>query len=78
LLDWSLAKPRTERIITVLTILTAIYFWWTSGITGLMSQLVNVATVASTIAPALWLRKERGIPPAPKRDKPGTEDSDAT
>lgn len=78
LLDWSLAKPRTERIVTVLTILAAIYFWWISGFTELMDQLVNVAAVASVIAPALWLRKERGIPPAPKRDKKSIADSDAT
>jgi CRP-like cAMP-binding protein len=78
LLDWSLAKPRTERIVAVLTILTAVYFWWASGFAELMNQLVNVAVVASTIAPALWLRRERGIPPALKRDKKSTEDSSIT
>ena len=78
LLDWSLAKPRTERIVTALTIFTVIYFWWTSGFTGLMDQLVNVAVVASIIAPALWLRKERGIPSAPKRAKKSIVDTDKT
>lgn len=42
LLDWSLAKPRTEQIVTTLATSTAIYYWWTSGVTGLMDQLVNV------------------------------------
>jgi len=66
LADWALAKPRTERIAT-LTVMTAVYFWCSSGFSGLMQQLVNVAAVASVIAPALWLRREREIPPVQRR-----------
>jgi hypothetical protein len=58
--DWTLAKPRTERIVATLTVMTAIYFWHISGLSGLMEQLVNVAVVASPIVAAWWLREESG------------------
>lgn len=69
LLDWALAKPRAEWIITGLTLLSAIYFLRTGGFTGLMENLQNVGTVTLLIGPALWLRKSRDVQPARRRQK---------
>ncbi|WP_141580173.1 hypothetical protein [Actinomadura sp. WMMA1423] len=62
-LDWTLAQPRTEWIVTWLTLAATAYFWRTKHFDGLMEQLQNVATVAAIYGPALWLRKRRNISP---------------
>jgi hypothetical protein len=71
LLDWVLAKPRTEWALAALTMLAGLYYFRTGGFSGLMANLQNVATVPMLIGPAAWgLRKHRGVPPVPRRSEP--------
>lgn len=68
LLDWSLAKPRTEKVAAVATIAVASYFFATKGIAGMLANLENIATAGGLVyGPGLWLRDRRSVPSVPAR-----------
>jgi hypothetical protein len=68
LLNWSLAKPRTEVLVTVATLCSAGYFLRALRFAGLMGNFEKVLATAALIAcPAMWLREARNVPPAHRR-----------
>lgn len=69
LLDWALAKPRTEALSVTAAIITASYFMNTMGLTGLLGNLENVVAAAILVyGPGRWLRAHRSVQPAAKRN----------
>jgi hypothetical protein len=72
LLDWTLAKPRTETLSAMAAITAATYFLKAAGLSGLFGNLENVVAAALVLyGPGRWLRAYRCIPPVPTehRDK---------
>jgi hypothetical protein len=68
LLDWTLAKPRTETLSAVAAIAAAAYFLAATGPSGLLGNLENVVAAGVLLyGPGRWLRAQRGIPPIPPR-----------
>jgi hypothetical protein len=69
-LDWTLAKPRTEAITAMGAIATAAYFLAAGGLSGLILNLQIVGAAGALIyGPGLWLRNYRRVPPAPPRQR---------
>lgn len=67
-LDWMLAKPRTEYLAALVTVATGGYFLVTSGFAGLLHDLDNVAAAFFLLYGAgVFLRTQREVPPAPPR-----------
>jgi hypothetical protein len=65
---WALAKPRTETLSAMAAIVAVACFAHTTGFAELMGNLENVGT-AGALVYGLWLRKHRGVPPVPPRQR---------
>lgn len=68
LLDWSLAKPRTEKMAAFATLAVAGYLWVSKGFGAVVTNLENIASAGGLVyGPGRWLRDHRSIKPVAMR-----------